>query len=129
MKAGSPVVPQGAHLRTQAALQKNVQIAVAVKIRGGESAAVLRKVDARNTGNVVIAFAAAGIHHVRLAAVPAIVFTDELVNCVPAVLVGRRRGGRSRRVGHNLAPKEAHHVRGGSVGQHAAGTVDLGRTV
>lgn len=101
-----PVVLQESQLRPEAAFQNDVRAAIAIEIDHRERAAIVRKIESAYARNVDVFSGLWGEQHVGLAAVPAIVFADKLVDRIPAVFV---RGGRLRfsgRTRYHLPPEK-----------------------
>ncbi len=115
------VVLQNSHLRTQAVLENDVRPSVAVEIGDREGAAVVRKIQSAHAREIEVSVASAHVQHVGLAAAPTVLFTNELIQSVPAVLIGGGWLGRHGRSVDDLTPEETHQVRRGCVGQHPTG--------
>ena len=70
------VVLEDADLRAQAALEHQVEVAVAIEIGDGEGAAVVGEIEAADAGEVIVFAAAAHIEDVGLAAGLAVLFMN-----------------------------------------------------
>ena len=110
--AHAAVVAQHADLRPQAALQHDIQVAVAIDIGCGERAGVVGEVQPADAREVIEFRCAAvrGRHslveNVGLMAAPAVLLADELIDRVPAVFILRSRGLGHGRLSHHLPPEE-----------------------
>ena len=133
--AHSAIVAQDANLRPQAALQHDVQIAVAIDIGRRERTRVVREVDAADARKIEKPGGSAArrldsfVKHVRLAPAPTVILADELIDGVPTVLVFRGRAVGHRRFRHDLPPEETIQIFLRGIGHHARGNEDLGRPV
>ena len=123
------LVCEHTHLRSQTALQNEIERAVPGEIGNRECASIVSHIESAHSGIVAISAIPPYEKDIGLVTIPAISFPDELVQCVPAALVchgGFRFDGRLR---HHLTPEETHQVRLDAVGQHATRNENLRRAV
>src|SRR5437867_1893032 len=85
--APGAVVPENAHLRAEAALQNQIQVAVAVEIGHGKRPAVVRHIQAAHTREIVIAVAVSYVKDIWLPTGLTVLLMRRLAEGVPAVLI------------------------------------------
>ena len=76
MASNATLIAKDPDLRSQAALEQHVEIAVTIQIGGSECTAVFRKIEAGDTRKIIESTTSPRIEHVRLPSIPTVVFAN-----------------------------------------------------